>query len=525
MTQAATMTDPDRIRELVQARVDQEQTGRAAQDEPRGQGGRFSEQEIMDALRQNEDGDAALFIRLHQGRLLYDHSAGRWFTWEGHYWTLDILDQATAAVGAVVDVFREEAQRQSWQKYKAEKAGTSDKAKSHAAREDALLRRARDLCTARRKQAILSLARAGKDSLGDPGQAWDGNPWLLACPNGVVDLKTGTLRPGRPGDMIRTPCPTEYRGFDESAPVWESFLTSVFDGDQDLVGFVQRLFGYAIAGEIKEHVLPILWGAGANGKSTLLEAVFHVLGPLAGPIQSEMLLAQNQTRSSAGPSPDIMALQGKRIVSASETDEGRKLSVARVKALTGGDTIVGRMPYGRHEVAFKPQHTIFLCTNHKPRADADDFALWRRVLLIPFTRAFVPDPQEKHQRPVDKDLPEKLRAEASGILAWLIRGCLDWQDKGLGPPESVKAATSEYQSGEDLIGQFFGECCLIQTNTEVKAGYLYEAYRQWCGENGHRYISGTKFGKRVKDRFDSYQNYKGVFYLGIGLIDQNRGES
>ena len=518
MTHAATMSDPDRIREFVQARVDEEQAGRAAQEEPRGLNGQFPGQEIMDALGHGEDGDAALFVALHQDRLLYDHSAGQWYTWAGHCWQPDLIDEAIASVEAVITEYRTEAQRQSWQKHKAESAGQSDKGKAHGAKEEALLRRCRDLHTIRRKQAVLTLARSGKDSLGDPGQSWDGDPWLLACTNGVIDLKTGKLRPGRPQDRIKAACPTEFMGLDAPAQTWEAFLAATFQDDPELMAYMGRLLGYGITGSTADHVHPILYGKGRNGKGTLLETLKHVLGDLAFKTKAETLLDQGP-RASGSADSDTLALRGKRLVWASETNEGRRLNAGKLKELSGGDTLNARGVYAKYPVEFRPTHLLLLMTNEKPHAPAGDYALWQRLHLIPFNVSFVndPDPDRPNERKADPDLPEKLRRETSGILAWLVRGCLAWQAEGLNPPQIIRDATQEYRNSEDLVSQFVNDCCEVSPTHEVKASDLYGAYKTWAEENGLRAMANQRFGKELAGRFDRYRDTRGNKYIGLYL--------
>jgi len=173
--------------------------------------------------------------------------------------------------------------------------------------------------------------------------------------------------------------------------------------------------------------------------------------------------------------------------------------------------------YAKRAIEFRPQYLLCLMTNSRPRAAASDVALWNRIVLIPFDISFVDEPK-RNERKADPTLPSKLRAEASGILAWLVRGCLAYQKQGLKPPEKVKVATAEYQKAEDTIGQFIEERCVCDQKCEVKAGQLYKTYKGWCDDNGHRAISGTRFGREIKRHFDSYKDSRGVSYLGIGLL-------
>ena len=316
---------------------------------------------------------------------------------------------------------------------------------------------------------------------------------------GLLILTTGECRSGKQSDYIKTVAPTRWTGIDAEAKAWEKFLFEIFQEDTELTAYIQRLFGYSITGKTTEHILPILWGQGRNGKGTLLEILQYVLGPLAGPIQSEMLLDQGRLKNSSSPTADIMALRGKRLVWGSETEEGRRLNDGKVKWLVGGDTLVGRPPFGKRQITFKPTHTLFLLTNHKPHIASDNYALWQRVHLIPFTLSFVDEPVADNERKRDPELAVKLKAEASGILAWLVRGCLEWQRLGLKPPEIVRQATKEYRQDEDLVGHFIDDACISGKDAEVQAGKLYKAYMEWCKENGHKPINGMRFGKAIKN--------------------------
>jgi putative DNA primase/helicase len=304
------------------------------------------------------------------------------------------------------------------------------------------------------------------------------------------------------------------------APVFEKFLDEIFESKRELMDYIQRLLGYAISAEVLERIFVIFYGPhGQNGKGTLVEALRYVLGLLAGPIESEMLLAQRFSRPSGSPASDLMYLRGKRLVWASETGEGRTLDAGKVKWLSGGDTIVGRSPYGKEEVAFAPTHTLILLTNYRPRAGSTDHALWSRIHLVPFSLSFVDDPKQPYERKRDVKLLHKLRAEAPGILAWLVRGCLLWREQGLNPPAIVKEATKHYRDEEDIIGSFIKERCTLEPHAEVQAGKLYEAYKSWAEHAGLHAFNQKQFGKDVRDRFDSYENsHSGrTYYLGLEL--------
>ncbi len=202
---------------------------------------------------------------------------------------------------------------------------------------------------------------------------------------------------------------------------------------------------------------------------------------------------------------------------ASETSEGRRLNTSKLKELVGGDTLNARGTYAKRHVEFEPSHTLFLLTNSKPHAPANDYALWQRIHLVPFTLSFVDQPKKQNERKADKNLLEKLKNEASGILPWLVRGSLLYQKEGLNPPELVQAATEEYRKDEDMIGHFLDDYCITSPHAQVRASEIYSAYKSWCDEVGHKAMSGTRFGKDMKDRFDCDDSGRHRYYLGIGL--------
>ena len=514
------LTDPATIQRVVNERTETERERWQSERSPEVESSQnFTSEEILNALDSNEDGDSFLFVKLHRGRLVYDHAAARWHKWAGHYWQEDFLSEALAGIEKVIDLYGKEAKRQAWNRVKCEKSGQKDEAEKHAKLEIELLKRIRGLQSKSRKEDVLFLARTGAASLGITGEEWDRDPMVLVCKNCVIDLRTGEHRAGRPEDYNKTIAPVEWKWLNEPAQAWERFLIEIFSGDTELISYIHRVFGYSITGRTIEHILVILWGRGRNGKGTFLEMLAFTLGGYAGQVEAELILKQRFLKPSGGPTSDIMTLRGKRLVWASETDEGRKLNAGKLKWLTGGDTLTGREIYGRRQVSFSPSHKLFLLTNHKPHGAPDDYALWQRIYLIPFTKSFVTDPKEPNELRVDPRLPDKLRVEASGILAWLVRGCLAWQREGLNPPATIKAATEEYRQEEDTIRLFIEERCRIEPDVEVKAGVLYHAFKAWAEENGIKTITGTSFGKKFKERFKWHQNYKGVFYEGIALTE------
>jgi putative DNA primase/helicase len=476
------------------------------------------DQFVLDCLWSNQDGDAKLYTHLNHLEFCFDHNEGRWYIFKKHYWSKDKKAKHFTAVDKIIDLYEKEAQRQFKIEVAAIKAGDTKKVETAQANRTELLKRIKSLQANHRKKYIVEIASWGDRGLGINGDEWDRHPTLLPCKNGVIDLETGELAPGNKAQYLRSPCPTEY---DPNAPEPElfiKFLSEIFDQDSELIDYIQRLFGYSLLGEVIEHILPIFWGSGRNGKDTLIQAISYVLGPVAKPIDVELLLDKKSFRSSGNASPDIIDLWGKRIVWASETNQTRKLNAGMVKMLTGGNILTGRALYANDYTTFYPSHTPFLITNHKPHASASDVALWHRIHLIPFKLAFVDNPVLNHERKQDKNIAKNLKAESSQILKWMVDGCLHYQEKGLLPPDVVTEATEEYRQDEDTIGRFINECCQIGDSFEVKAGELYGAYKEWCETNGYRHLNQKNFGSEIKARFDSYK-MQYVFYVGLKLLD------
>ena len=289
---------------------------------------------------------------------------------------------------------------------------------------------------------------------------------------------------------------------------------------------MQRLFGYGITGMTVEHIFPVMHGAGRNGKSLIIEAISHALGDYAGPVPAEMLLESSRSTSAASPTPEIMALKGLRLAFASETDEGRRFSAAKVKWLTGGDKLTGRGLHDKRLTTFDPTHMLILLTNHKPSAPDGDFAFWERCFLIPHKMRFVsrdPDPDKPSERCADKYLVHKLRDCAPGILAWLVRGCLEWQRRGLDPPPEILTATSEYQQDEGTIERFLEMSTVTAPSLRISASELYAAYEHWYRANINKNVKYTPSQKRFGGAFMALERFAriksgGVYiYLGLDL--------
>jgi putative DNA primase/helicase len=501
MEQSNRLSDPDEIRRLVNEQVEAERSQYMAsgdRDGPETSGvSSISREAITDALSRNEDGDASLYVELHHDLFCYDTAANLWYRYGPHHWRNDVLNDAMRGIDDVIEVYLQEAARLSWAQVNAIRSGRSEEAIAIGKSRSDFLKRIAVLQTITRKEHVLELARTGTDSLAISGEEWDRDPWLLGVQNGVIDLKTGELRPGKQQDYIKTLSPVNYYGLDTPSPMWSQFISDIFENNQDLAIYIQRLLGYGLTGLTNYHVWPIFYGPqGRNGKGTMIETVKLVLGDLAHKTRSEMLLQARFPPTRGSADADTLAFRGKRIIWASETNEGQSVNTSLIKELTGADTLNARAPYGKRAVEFSPTHLLILLTNNRPKAPADDDPLWDRIHLIPFNIRYVDDPRAPNERPADHDLPEKLKAELPGILAWLVKGCLQWQEKGLAPPDIVKMSTLEYRHDEDEVEQFIDEICVRNEDAFESTGKLFNAYKQWLSAPGKE-LSMKKFSNQL----------------------------
>jgi len=485
-----------------------------------------SSKTIREAYASNELGDGILYSLIHRGKLVFVPNSGQWYVWDDHAWRRDDMGFHLSAVEDVVDLYRNELVTIAEELSKSLGAGRNDEAEKLQKLQTGMVRRISRLRTTGGRKACVEFAATNRDPISIPITMMDRDPWVLACANGVIDLKTGELRAGRPDEYISKRAPVEWKGINEPAPTWGKTLVQIYNGDQSVVDYVRRLLGYGITGDTSTAVFPVLEGRGRNGKSVIIETLFYTLGDYAGPIPAEMLLDGGRASDPSKPSPEIMDLKGLRLAVASETDDGRRFSTARVKWLTGSDTLKARGLHDRQMTPFRSTHLLVLLTNHKPNASASDYAFWQRAVRIPHLLSFVDgEPEKDFERKADRTLPGQLRAEASGILAWLVRGCLEWQREGLNPPESITKATYDYRKENDPIGDFVREWCSFDPDPEActNASDLYDAYCIWRKRNGQRFNpTSNKFGRDFNAVYNLPKKHrvKGDYYFGILLTPE-----
>jgi putative DNA primase/helicase len=339
------------------------------------------------------------------------------------------------------------------------------------------------------------------------GEAWNRNPWLLGAPNGVIDTRRWELCDGSPSDLVSLSIGVPF-DFHAECERWRDFVGEIFGGDGELVEYLQRVLGYALTGFTREQVWWLFYGEGANGKSTFLNVIAYVLGDYAKTAPFSMFELPH--RSSVPD--DLATLVDRRYVTANESIEAARLDEARIKMLTGGDKVPARPLYGTW-FEFDPQLKLFLSCNHKPKVADDSHGFWRRVHVVPFTQRFEGPRQ-------DKGLPETLKAEGSGILNWMLEGCIFWRELGLLPPQRVLAATADYESEANPLNDFVAARCEEGSTFRASSSELYSAYLQWS--QGTRpttpVLTATAFGRWMGKRFKKRHVAAGNFYEGVRLV-------
>ena len=438
-----------------------------------------------------ELGNAERLVARHGSDLRYCHPWGRWLVWDGRRWQVDATAEIMRRAKETVRAMYGEAAQEDNAKRRSELASWALKCE--------------------REARVKSMVSLGRSEIGIPVQPdeLDVDPWLLNVENGTIDLKTGELRPHRRDSLITKLAPVQYNP-DATCPRWFAFLDQIMDGREDLIHFLQRAVGYSLTGDTSEQVMFILHGLGANGKTTLVTVVRTTFGDYAQTTRTEALLIRHQDSI---PN-DIARLQGVRMVTAVEAEAGRRLAESLVKQLTGGDPVAARFLHAEW-FEFVPSFKLWFITNHRPRIIGTDDAIWRRIRLLPFS---VTIPEKKR----DPHLAEALCEESSGILAWAIRGCLEWQREGLGLPDEVKAATAAYRDDMDVLGGFLDECCVLSAAAETPSRDLRAVYVKWCEANGENPLSQRAFGGVLKERGLVSRKSRGIkVWEGIQFRSRN----
>lgn len=336
----------------------------------------------------------------------------------------------------------------------------------------------------------------------------DADPMLVRVKNGVIELRTQGYRENCRQDLITSVCPVDY---DPQAicPTWERFIAEITCGDTELAAFMKRLVGYMLTGRTDEQLLFFFYGHGSNGKSTFIQIIQSLLGSYATQINSDVLMAN---RSVGGPNASLAKLPGKRLVVANELPEGGRFDDMLLKSMTGGDTLVARQVYGKHEIEFTAQFSLVIIGNHKPVIHDMSHGMWRRMCLVPFAAQFSAEQ-------ADPTLPARLLAELPGILNWALAGVAEWQQHGLkrSLPAAIVAANEEYREESDLLGEFLSGC-ILQPDAYTPATELYQAFQTFACEGNEWRMTQRVFNKKLAERgFTKIRRDNKAGFRGVAL--------
>ena len=424
-----------------------------------------------------EDGLACALIDRHAHELRYCPQRASWLAWDGARWQ---WDEGGRHREYIKDLARHLPDNEAW--------------KNH------------------RKKMLSAAGVAGVAKMASTAQAavvhahtLDTDPWALNTPGGLVDLRTGDIRSANPDDLCTRLTAVSV---DRRRPErWLAFLHETFDGDTEMVGYIQRLAGYSASGVQLEHVLPFLHGGGGNGKSVFLEVVVAVLGDYASTAPPDFLLATGRQDEAA-----VARLSGLRLVACSEVNQRARFDEAKVKLLTGGDRLTARFLYRNH-FTFTPTHHLWLMGNHQPSVEAGGESFWRRLRLLPFTRQV---PKEKRVEGLAAQIVE---AEGPRILGWIVAGAIDALANKLREPEAVMAATASYAEEEDALGRFVADRVMLATGARTATVDVRAAYAAWCRAEGVQELNQTAFGRELRSRWgiDVARSNGRRHYVGLDL--------
>lgn len=338
----------------------------------------------------------------------------------------------------------------------------------------------------------------------------DADAYLFNTPSGTFDLRGGSRREHDPADMLTKQTATDPS--DIGVQVWRDSLELTFGGDQELIGYVQRVCGLAAIGKVLIEALIIAYGDGNNGKSTFWNTIARVLGSYSETISAEVLIAGKKNNAKH----EMAETRARRLLIAGENDEGVRLSTSSTKQLASTDKIAAEKKY-KDPFSFTPSHTLVLYTNHLPKVGAMDTGIWRRLVVIPFTQTIQPS--------VDvKNYADHLYTHAGGaVLAWIMEGArlIHAENYRLVPPACVVEASEKYRAANDWFAHFLDECCELDPGLEEKSGALYSSYRAWALSRSEYVRSTSDFYAAVeKNGFTSRRNNRGKLIRGLRLLDE-----
>jgi putative DNA primase/helicase len=436
-------------------------------------------------------GNTKRFLTYFKHNVIYVQQENQFRTWSGQIWKADPQKaQVSFLVEATVRSIYSEAEKAEQESVRKKLAKWAMQSESRDKRNSII----RDL-----EQHIDIVKGIEK---------FNQNPWMFNCANGTIDLRTGRLQPFDQFDYISKVSPVNYNK-DADCPLWDKTLKLIFKDDLNLIDYVQRLCGYSMIGDVLERIIIFCFGDGGNGKSTLLETIFHIMGDYAETVKAETFLQQGYAQSGSNASPDIAKLHSARFVKTSEIPDGARFNESLIKDVTGKDLLTARNLYSRF-FSFKPQFKVWMYGNHQPAIYGQDAGIHSRIKLIPFLHKFQIE---------DTSIQQRLLTEAPGILNWMISGCLRYQKEGLVQADLVTEYTNKYFEDNDPIGKFLKENYDITKQGYEKFSDVWGLFEQFP-DSGR--ISKKKFAKilREKHNLNTIRGTGHIVYIeGISLKD------
>lgn len=440
----------------------------------------------------DDTGNAERFVDLFGEDMRYNYTDKCWIFWDGRCWCTDYDGAAARVADKCVEAMAAEGKV-----YAAEDEETGG---------DMFKQFSKHVKYTRSHKGKKAFIEEAQHRLPIMAKDLDRHLMALNTPNGTITLKNGALLDHNKAWQITRMTTVEFTDKADH-PLWDKFLLEVFEGDIELIRYVQKAVGYSLTGRTDEQCAFFLFGTGRNGKTTFLDVIRDIAGDYAMNVQPETLMVRSN--QSTAVNSDIARLKGARLVTSVEPNEGMRINEGLLKQLTGDDTVTARKLYA-NEFEFKPEFKLWMATNHKPIIRGTDTGIWRRIHMIPFTAQI---PPEK----VDKQLKDKLRAEYPAILRWAVDGCLLWQSEGLGMPLAVKEMVREYRREMDVLTAFIEDRCEVGDGKYEKASALYGAYSAWCDANNEYKMSNTKFGIEIAKRYKKVARPDGNYYIGLAL--------
>lgn len=441
-------------------------------------------------------GNAERLISLHGKDIKFNVNSGKWYVWNGVNWELDNSFKVENLYRTVLRRFQNAIPNINISDDEIATKKQQEKAKSFVLRNE----------TDGKIKSVLNQAKTFK---GINFMESDKDDYLFNTPNGTINLRDLSQKKHDRKDLITQCSNYSFNRENDKCPNWIAFLNRIFCGDQELINYVQKAVGYSLTGDMSEQCLFMLWGGGANGKSTFVKALEDIMGSYAATIKGETLMEKNGQDGARG---DLARLTNKRVVIASELQEGQVFNEPLLKVLSAGETLPVRFMY-QEEFMLKPKFKLWIMTNKKPKVKGNDHGIWRRWRMIPFKYKFT----EKEKDP--NFYEEKLKPELEGILLWAITGYQMWKEQGFEAPKEVMEAVEDYKMDMDQVARFIEDCCKVGEGYECTGSAMYDEYINWCIAEGENYkMTNHKLARDLKEKgFVNKRDMNGKKWIGIGV--------